>query len=54
MLQEEDAATERAEAKRALERSRRSSSATATRLVAEVLELVADVVLARQCLRLDT
>ena len=33
--QEEDAATERAEAKRALERSRRSSSATATRLVAE-------------------
>ena len=37
-----------------LERSRRSSSATATRLVADVLELVADVVLARQCLRLDT
>ena len=37
-----------------LERSRRSSSATAIRLVADVLELVADVVLARQCLRLDT
>ena len=37
-----------------LERSRRSSSATATRLVADVLELVGDVVLARQCLRLDT
>ena len=36
------------------EKSRRSSSAAATRLVADVLELVADVVLACQCLRLDT
>ena len=36
------------------ERSRRSSSAAATRLVADVLELIADVVLACQCLRSDT
>ena len=36
------------------EKSRRSSSAAATRLVADVLELVADVLLACQCLRLDT
>ena len=36
------------------EKSRRSSSAAATRLVADVLELVADVALACQCLRLDT
>ena len=52
--QEEDAATERASrpSRPSFERSRRSSSAAATRLVADVLELVADVVLACQCLRI--
>ena len=53
--QEEDAATERAEAKRVeLRKISRELFSSGHPPGADVLELVADVVLACQCLRLDT